>query len=576
MFSSPCTLDSYLKQWNATSEKTIFPYSFFDSIESLSEQIAFPPKDAFRSELKKTDIDELTYQTAKMEYERRQKLSKNHPDRIESFLDWLRYYNLMDVGPLLRAIDTCFESFHAYFKTDPMLHFSLPSLAFKAMFANYEESDPLIFSFNDSHIRDMFRDNIVGGLTNCYHRHINLTDGLSPHNSKFSPSNDRFTSVSFFDVNAMYLATQMQPMPLTPGLEWTLNGKKFKKRVLHPGVSLKSLQWLYYVQATKFPNHQIQHAYHRGEKRLGGYKIDGYLRINDEDIALEFNGCFFHGHCKYFDQAKQNLLKTKVKALKSIATLISIYECEWNACVKTDIPTVMPRILCDDNQSTLLEGIRNGQLYGFVTCDVQTPEALQKEFADAGFLFPFLIRKMELNENHLGPYMKSRFLMQDRKLKAKTVVQTYNASRMFLHTELVRFYIDRGLEISNLNHFIQYIGGRSLKKFADQITQMRKDATYANDETKSLTSKLYGNSGYGLVFLFSFILKNMFRKTTEAVQRYQTHEVQIGLDEFPMSMKKPTFQSSNELMDESGNVFHEISSLKKIITDDRPVHIGGT
>ena len=42
-----------------------------------------------------------------------------------------------------------------------------------------------------------------------------------------------------------------------------------------------------------------------------------------------------------------------------------------------------------------------------------------------------------------------------------------------------------------------------------------------------------------------------------------------------MSMKKPTFQSSNETMDEFGNVFREISSSKKSITDDRPVHIGG-
>ena len=42
-----------------------------------------------------------------------------------------------------------------------------------------------------------------------------------------------------------------------------------------------------------------------------------------------------------------------------------------------------------------------------------------------------------------------------------------------------------------------------------------------------------------------------------------------------MSMKKPTFQSSNETMDEFGNVFREISCSKKSITDDRPVHIGG-
>ena len=497
MFSSPCDLSSFLRQWNTKSEKSIFPYSFFDSIESVSKQLSFPPKEAFKNELKKSMVDDETYQTAKLEYERRQSLPDDHPDKIHNFLGWLKYYNLLDVSPLLNAIETCFQSFHAYFKSDPMLHFSLPSLAFKAMFSNYDESMPLVFSFNSQHIRNLFRDNIVGGLTNCFHRHVNLTDSPSPANSKFSPSNHRFTSVSFFDVNSMYLASQLKPMPLTPGLEWTLKKKGFSKKVLMPGVSLKALQWIYYLQATKFRNHQIQHAYHRGEKDLYGYKVDGYLQIENEHISLEFNGCFFHGHCKYFDQEKQNRWMKKAQALRKIGTLIAITECEWDALILPKINTQMPRILCDDNQITLLDGILSGELYGFVTCDITTPKTLQDEFEEAGFVFPPIIRKMDLNEEHLSQYMKSRFIMRDQKVQVRTTVQTYNAQQIFLHTELIRFYNRRGLKISNITHFIQYIGGYGLKKFADQITQMRKDATYAKDETKSLSSKLFGNSGYG-------------------------------------------------------------------------------
>ena len=76
------------------------------------------------------------------------------------------------------------------------------------------------------------------------------------------------------------------------------------------------------------------------------------------------------------------------------------------------------------------------------------------------------------------------------------------------------------------------------------------------------------------IFIAEF-LKTIFSKTTEAVHRYQTHDVQLGLNEFPDAMKKPNFRSSNETMDEHGNVFREISSLKTSITDDRPVHVGG-
>jgi len=41
-------------------------------------------------------------------------------------------------------------------------------------------------------------------------------------------------------------------------------------------------------------------------------------------------------------------------------------------------------------------------------------------------------------------------------------------------------------------------------------------------------------------------------------------------------MKLPNFKSSNETVDEFGNVFTEISSSKKTVTDDRPVHVGVT
>ena len=50
----------------------------------------------------------------------------------------------------------------------------------------------------------------------------------------------------------------------------------------------------------------------------------------------------------------------------------------------------------------------------------------------------------------------------------------------------------------------------------------------------------------------------------------------MGLDEIPIAKKKSNFKCSNEIMDEHGNVFTEISSSKTTVTDDRPVHIGVT
>ena len=51
------------------------------------------------------------------------------------------------------------------------------------------------------------------------------------------------------------------------------------------------------------------------------------------------------------------------------------------------------------------------------------------------------------------------------------------------------------MSIGNISQFIQYIPGKVLLPFTEKVTAMRCEATYEKDEAKSLTAKLYGNSG---------------------------------------------------------------------------------
>ena len=51
-YSSPCDLATFLKTWEASAEKSIFPYQKFGSIEELEQTIEFPTIEDFYSELK--------------------------------------------------------------------------------------------------------------------------------------------------------------------------------------------------------------------------------------------------------------------------------------------------------------------------------------------------------------------------------------------------------------------------------------------------------------------------------------------------------------------------------------------
>ena len=67
-YSSPTSLDKYLKQWGAKLSKSIFPYSYYSTVEDLFNATEFPPPEAFYNDLKRIPVDNNLYLTAAEEY----------------------------------------------------------------------------------------------------------------------------------------------------------------------------------------------------------------------------------------------------------------------------------------------------------------------------------------------------------------------------------------------------------------------------------------------------------------------------------------------------------------------------
>ena len=203
-YTSPCNLDSYMRQWGASCTKSIWPHGFFDSMESIKNYSDFPPKSAFFNSLKQIEVNNDDYENAKLEYENRKLLPESDPLHIKNMACWLNHYNSLDVEPLVEAINYSFQKFHELFSVDPNMELSLPTIAFKAMFKLADPSLPKCFTFDAKrdHIRQLHRDNVIGGLSSVYHRHIDLTcSQSSPKNSKIAPNGDPYSHVVFLDFN---------------------------------------------------------------------------------------------------------------------------------------------------------------------------------------------------------------------------------------------------------------------------------------------------------------------------------------------------------------------------------------
>ena len=435
---------------------------------------------------------------------------------------------MIDCKPLNEAICNSFDKFWECFKIDANLHLSLPSMAFKAMCNLSDKAMPCVVSFNKANdeVRQLFRNSVVGGMCNVYRRDLNLTDEESPKNSKIAPNGHPFVAGISFDFNGMYNGCQAENQPTTPGIRWIKEGNGYRKSIMTNGTSLAAQKWLYYIQETDLAKDgtgkkiQIQHKYFRGEHQVkrgngfGTWSVDGYFEKNGVSYFLEFHGkstninlSNIHLGCKYHPgccvpnseihkaSQKEYIWANKKRDLESKGKLIVKRECVWkrelsNMSVRPQ--TQMARILERDDQKTLLEAIRTDSIYGFAVCDVKCPDSVLEKYKD--FLFPPVIKHETITNEHLSDYMKRRIIEEDRKLDFNTVVQVYNGEQLFLMTDIIKFYMDIGLEISNITQFIQYIPSKILKPFVEEVVGMRIAATREGDDTKQTTAKIFGNS----------------------------------------------------------------------------------
>ena len=255
-FSAPCSYDKFVSVWGTPGSKSIWPYSFFTSIEDIKAAKKFPPLKAFESKLRGNIKPTMeSYIAAKTEFYRRKLLPRSDKNRITSMYGFLRYYNKQDVQPMAFAIKNCFDSYFTYFGVNAITAMSLPSLAQEAMFKNYAADAPLIYSFSEAfkEINQLFRKNVYGGLVNVYRRHVCTYDkeGIAKA-ARYADNGDPFTSIISLDFTSMYLTCQKQDMPTSPGILWErkTNTNFYKKNIMCSGHSFKGQQWLCYRQAT--------------------------------------------------------------------------------------------------------------------------------------------------------------------------------------------------------------------------------------------------------------------------------------------------------------------------------------
>ena len=309
-------------------------------------------------------------------------------------------------------------------------------------------------------------------------------------------------------------------------IKWTKHDDHFNKSVLSNDSSYEALLFLEYFEKTsdllvdeQGNTQKLFHAYNGGEKTFRNYRIDGFATVDGKNLFVEFDGCRWHG-CDECGQIAENpsnkwLDIKKKDILARHGTLYVQKECKWLSFRQniSFFETSMPRVWKkQDSHQQLLDGIRDGTLYGFAKSEVQSPRKIMEAARLRGFFYPPIATKIQLKPEHFD-------IAPEKLPKDPVLTQVFNTVEpILLHTSVLQFYLEIGCTIT-VHEFVQYKGEKCFQPFVDKVVTLRMDAKREGNNPKNLTAKLTGNSSYGktlgkLSILKILIILYIFRKSS--------------------------------------------------------------
>jgi len=147
------------------------------------------------------------------------------------------------------------------------------------------------------------------------------------------------------------------------------------------------------------------------------------------------------------------------------------------------------------SSQTILEGIKEGHLFGMLLCDIETPDHLKPYFSE----FTPSFKNIEVSRQDIG------FLMKDYAEKVgalfrprKMLIGSYFGKNILLITLLVQWYMKHGLVITKVYEFIEFSPEKCFEVFGDKVSAAKREGDLDLDKAVLANlMKLIGNSGYG-------------------------------------------------------------------------------
>ena len=233
------TYDKWVKTYGATLAKSWLPYEWFDSPDKLDFP-GLPPYLAWYSKLKRA------YVLSPKEYDDCHRVFRERG--MQTFDDWLEYYNNLDVAPFLEALQKMKE-FYTSLGVDIFKDaVSLPGVSQqyilrKTLQPRRGYKPPELYAPNEEAYA-MLKAAVVGGPSLVFTRkHVAGKTRIRSHQYEDARL---VRHILGYDANSLYPSTMMKEMPCGPGFVTTYNNPEAFARLLPQLLYTK--EWLGFAE----------------------------------------------------------------------------------------------------------------------------------------------------------------------------------------------------------------------------------------------------------------------------------------------------------------------------------------
>ncbi|EGZ07855.1 hypothetical protein PHYSODRAFT_339760 [Phytophthora sojae] len=488
--------------------KGIFPYEYITSFDVLS-QPEVPPKSAFDSALRSTSISDEDY--------------------VRDLLIW---YNNLDVVPFIKAIKAQRELFKR-FELDMFADgVSLPGLSEKVMYqtcfnnlqqpskepaeafdfpasrlSGYKTQDADAdreFNMTLEHVNDLLeRQKYLCGL--CYKQLTADTASADRINNK----------LGHIDGNILISCVGCN--------------------VARKNMSLKGFR---HKKLLEFNSDRLVYSIDREEK----------------DIYTKMKANIAGGPSIIFNRyAKRN--ETKIRGGKICKKIIGY---DANALYLWALGNEMPcgQLTTIEAYTGIVDDIVNGKIFGFLECDIRTPEHLKPYFSEMTPIFKNTLIDCS-DRSVIGQHMfeYNEGCKQSRAKPARKLIGSYFGEKILIYAPLLKWYISHGMEITKTYSFIRASSHKAFAPFMEAVSNARREGDA--DKSKAMIAemmKLVGNSAFG----------------RSGMDMSKHKEVKYESDEKAIKSKIEhfTFHGMEELNDSC-----EFTMKKRKLNNKNPIHL---